>query len=493
LKKKASGSLKTDSKKTQVDTTDNKKLVFAVLGFFILNAFVATVVLEKYPLSGDEFSYLLQAKIFSKGAMSVPSAPKNIRRSFNTDHVINDGQIRSKYFPGWPLILALGTIVGVPWLVNPLIGALFAAFVFLIVRRGSSTRAAWIALVLAGMSPFLIFNSASYMNHISVLFFSAVALWMVGHPRAERSNLWLAGAGAVIGFAFLTRPIDGFIAGLAFFAWFKPSEYKRIFFLILGAVPIVALLGMYNHVQFGSPFTTGYEVFLASFAEGPQLINSEFNFGNIKDFEAHSLWVVDIVNWLVPCSIITIPMGVHFLLSSPKSSRNRHGRYCLAVIVLFLIVINFYVPENGDSYGPRYLLQTLLPITVLAGIGTSFFFFECKIPRSVVIGMLLLCLFICATRFTTVAIAQNEEIEKRSQLIRTVKREKLNDAVVFLNGTYRYRSRWYTRNMPYTENEVIFARWLGEPASKRVMAHYAGKKAYLYKWKEDTLQLLAQP
>lgn len=92
------------------------------------------------PVVSDEFSYVLQAKIFASGhwvAAPPPSEP-----AFQQSHVIVTPVLASKYPPGHALVLAVGALAGVVWLIPVVLAALSGAFRFLLVAERGSTFAA---------------------------------------------------------------------------------------------------------------------------------------------------------------------------------------------------------------------------------------------------------------------------------------------------------------------------------------------------------------
>jgi hypothetical protein len=111
-----------------------KALVSAI---FLLEAlFVYFVLTQRYPISGDDYSYMYQAKLFASGKLYAedplydPALP--LYDCVETYCLKDDqGHRFSKYPPGWPALLAVGVKLRVPWLVDPLLGALL---VFLMLR-----------------------------------------------------------------------------------------------------------------------------------------------------------------------------------------------------------------------------------------------------------------------------------------------------------------------------------------------------------------------
>ena len=71
----------------------------------------------------------------------------------------------------------LGEVVGAPWVINPLLGALAVVVVFYLGKTIYDERTARIAALLASVSPFLIFMSSEFYNHATSLLFSTLFVW----------------------------------------------------------------------------------------------------------------------------------------------------------------------------------------------------------------------------------------------------------------------------------------------------------------------------
>jgi hypothetical protein len=112
-------------------------------------------VLRAFPNSGDEYAYLLQAKIFLSGRLwsDAPSNPD----FFELSHVFaKDGKWVSEYPLGWLGLLSIAQLARLPyWLVSPLFGAALLALLALFCARRDGKTGAVVALLLAAPTPFL--------------------------------------------------------------------------------------------------------------------------------------------------------------------------------------------------------------------------------------------------------------------------------------------------------------------------------------------------
>ena len=102
----------------------------SVSASFLLAALLVYFVLaQQFPLSGDDYSYLYQAKLFASDKLYAEDPLYDRDLPFYdclATYCFRDDQRHrfSQYPPGWPALLAVGVKLGVPWLVNPLLGAL---------------------------------------------------------------------------------------------------------------------------------------------------------------------------------------------------------------------------------------------------------------------------------------------------------------------------------------------------------------------------------
>jgi hypothetical protein len=69
-------------------------VAFVLLFSFIAIIFANQIVLRDFPNSADEYSYIISAKIFALGKLSVPS-PLH-KEFYDTFNVVNDGKFYGK-------------------------------------------------------------------------------------------------------------------------------------------------------------------------------------------------------------------------------------------------------------------------------------------------------------------------------------------------------------------------------------------------------------
>lgn len=184
-----------------------------------VSALLSWLVLERLPHIPDETAYLFQAKYISAGHLWLPLPPDP--PAFEVSFSLYD---QSRWFcglpPGWPMLLAAGVWCGIPWLVNPLLGALACLLAHAWVRRLYGQDVADGTVLLLAASPWLLFLSASLMTHNASLVFALLALLAVERAREGASPFWGALAGFSCGALLFVRPLEAIvIAAVAGLRW----------------------------------------------------------------------------------------------------------------------------------------------------------------------------------------------------------------------------------------------------------------------------------
>jgi hypothetical protein len=243
---------------------------------FIVYLLIARTLFASRPLLIDELVQVLQARVYASGHLSVPAS--TAPEFFSVLHIVDTGsQVYSQFPPGWPAMLALGSLVGAEWVVGPVCGAI-AVFVFSKlareVLRDESRACAPFATILFGLAPFSAFQFASHMSHGPVLMWLLIVTLALARAmsRSQGSSArplaarWVFVAGFAGGCAFAVRPLDAVAFGAVASAWFALAAWRRTVSLplfIAGAlglvVPVGAVMWVNAHTT-GSAFRFGYEV-----------------------------------------------------------------------------------------------------------------------------------------------------------------------------------------------------------------------------------------
>jgi hypothetical protein len=434
-------------------------LAVLVVVFALGYACLARFGIDAFPCSGDEYSYELQAEIFARGRLSVATPPHP--ELFDVDHVLLEPSVRSKYPPGWPALLALGSAAGAPWIVNPILGALSLALVYAIARKAYGTGPALAATLLLGCSPIFAFHAASYLSHTSSLaaLLAFVACIVAGWEK--RSTAWALLGGAALGFAFLNRQVEAVLYGFALMP-LVPRAPRYVAACAAGAAVVASLLLVYHAAQFGSPWTTGYALYdptqrrLYGESNGSPVLLS-----NLLDVAAqwsHAQWLGALAAHLAPGVGVLAAIGL--ARREPLEPRAVLRTMMLVVTSTQLVLMLFYGPDMGPVFGPRYLFSLLGPIAfgVAAAWGPLWRWVTTRSETraSVERGLAAAVALVLAgglVRGAFLLDQQRAELLQWTRLYDRVRERHLDNAVVIVNGPFP--TRW-TRNGITFDGPVLY-------------------------------------
>jgi Dolichyl-phosphate-mannose-protein mannosyltransferase len=348
---------------------DRTALALALIALFgVVYAIVARYALDAFPYSGDEYSLALQAQLFAHGVAKV-AAPAHTEW-LRVDHVVIDAWIRSKYPPGGPALLSIGTRVGYAWLVAPLEGVATLTITWHSVRRVLGARPALIALVALGAAPLFIFDSAAFYSHASTLLCLAIAFAAVTAWSISQRTGWLVVVGFAIGAAFLIRPPDAILFGVAMIAF---GSWRAVIVPALCAIPFVAINFWYQDVIFGSPFIDGYAAYTPTFTALYGATTAKYPLSWHHLVSATQWWNhIDIfgqlcLQWTIPGTVIAALFGAFAIDTTDAGARMR--RFSIAIVAVFCCALMIMVSDPDDGPHPRYLSATLIPLALLAANG----------------------------------------------------------------------------------------------------------------------------
>jgi hypothetical protein len=190
----------------------------AALWVTIAAALLSWFSYERHPHIPDEVVYLLHARYFAEGKLTLPAPP--VPAAFDIDLMNYEG---GYWFcpvpPGWPAVLALGVLAGVPWLVNPLLGGINMLLAFLLLRELYGPPVARLALLLLAASPWHVLMAMNFMTHTLTLTCALGAAVAVVWARKTGKALWGVVSGLAAGGALLVRPLEGFTLGCLIGLW----------------------------------------------------------------------------------------------------------------------------------------------------------------------------------------------------------------------------------------------------------------------------------
>jgi hypothetical protein len=241
-------------------------LVLAAL-VFTLCALVAVFALEGVPHL-DDISYRFQATYMAHGNITVPIPPsvEAFDKYLMDSH---DGRWFTTMFPGWAAALAIAKLLGIEILLTPLLGAvgilLMHKFAAEMVDRGTAN----LVVLLLAISPWYLTLSSNPLIHTFsiVLFLGAWLLLLQSRKKTSAALSFLAGL--LVGWVFLSRPLEGLYIGTMTGLWALTflakdrQQWKTVVSYGLGCLALAILIFPYNQQLTGSylktPLNTYYE------------------------------------------------------------------------------------------------------------------------------------------------------------------------------------------------------------------------------------------
>jgi len=227
-------------------------------GFTVAAVWVMRSVFASNPHLVDETAQLFHARVLASGALaaSAPATPEAFL--FLHTWVADAGWI-SQYPPGQTVLLAVGLALDAEWLVNPVLGGLGVVLVYFLARGLYGRRTARVAALLWACSSWVLFTSASYLNHVGAVTFALAAWALVWGPRRLRP-VHLIGAGLALACAIATRPLDGIAAAVPILVWVFRGRWRTVPWLIAGGLPVTVGWAYVNWRLHGGALTLGYSV-----------------------------------------------------------------------------------------------------------------------------------------------------------------------------------------------------------------------------------------
>ena len=328
-----------------------KVVLFLAVALTIAAAVVASAVFARSPQLVDEMAQLFHAKIFAAGRIAAP-VPEPAEFFLLTHTFLSDAGWISQYPPGQSLLLAVGYLLDLEWLVNPLLGGLSTILIYFVARGLYGIKTATVAALLWASAAWVVFMSATYMNHVSAVAFSLLAWAALFAPKLPRRRHFLL-AGFALSVVAVTRPLDAIGAAVPVMAWVgMHRHWRKLGFMVIGGLPLIVAFGVLNSVTLGHPLALGYTTMWGS-AHGIGFHTDPYGhpftpliaLGNLS--AAVRRLHIYFYEWPIPA---LLPLGLWAFAS-------RHGRRSDLIVGLGVVttpLLYFFYWHSGFHPGPRF-------------------------------------------------------------------------------------------------------------------------------------------
>lgn len=360
---------------------------FAVLAAVCVTTVTAALsygVYERHPHLQDEGVYLYHARYLAAGMLTMPTPP--VLEAFDLDLMHEDnGRWYCPFAPGWPAVLAIGVLLGVPWLVNPVLAGVNVLLAYLLLRQLYDLATSRVTLLLLCVSPWNLFLGMSFMTHTLTLTCALAAAYAVARLRMTAWLPWGLLGGAAVGAISLIRPLEGLAVAMLLGLWVcVPSGVGKrlpsLAALVAGTVLVAGLVLPYNYVLTGSATTMPFQVYSDKvFGPGTNSLgfgpNRGFDWRGLDPLPGHGLFDVLInANFNLFATNVELfgwATGSLFLITLVMVSRSRCAAdwLMLAVIAVIIGIHSFYWFAGGPDFGARYWYLTVVPGVALTARG----------------------------------------------------------------------------------------------------------------------------
>ncbi len=452
---------------------------------------IGQLVLLDFPNSGDEYVYLYQARTMAAGRLWNATAASPEVFAFN--YIVQEPLRTFGSFPmGWPLALAVALTLHVPaWLVNPVLGVVTLALVWVLGARLYHPRVGIIAAALVGLSPFFAFNAASYFSHTfcGALLLGAACV----AARDDREPFWVpVSVGLLVGWAVLARYFTGVVCAVPIVLWLlRPgvARARTAGLMVAGGLPWVVGLMAYNAALTGSPWqlTTTPITLSRWFAEGFALRGADILATQVL---RHLLWT--------PPALLGAYLV--YLRVAPRDARR--GGYDWMLVVM-AATLYFFAERGGNQYGPRFHYEVFpfLVIFVSANVFRDGHFAEKPRRDRTIFALLAASVALMPIGFVAHAVLEGRVVRERMDPYQMAAALGLRQALVLIDGrvgTARSMAASdLTRNGLDQLGSVLYGLDRGPEAHCAPGVRLPERTTYLYAWNRagayGTLRLLECP
>lgn len=359
--------------------------------FLLVACFGSVVIYHNHPLCMDEYMPHFQAKVFAAGKLWGQYPPELmdwlVIPDFFSVFSAETGRVVSCYWPGFALLLTPFMKIGMPWLLNPLlgVGTILLLYYYCSKVFAESQAASWVVLFTVA-SPVFIINSISYYSMPAHMFLNLLFAVLLLELSAWR--MFLAGVVGSLALV-LHNPVPHFLFALPWVVWIatKPCRFKQLAYLMMGYLPLSVTLG-FGWVFLQELIASGvggnalhavkdaeavsaaivpqYSLSAMSILRGflidkpLQMIKAVFVFPDTNIVLGRFIATLKLFVWAVPGLPILAYLGLR------NNSTNPHLKLWIWSAVGTFVGYLFVPMDQGHGWGYRYFYSAWLALPLLA-------------------------------------------------------------------------------------------------------------------------------
>ena len=441
--------------------------------FFLTVLVISGNILERFPNSSDEYAYLFQAEMFSRGKLW--ERAHDLPDFFYSNNITQfEGILVSRFPPGWPLLLSMAFEIGLePALMNPVLGLVTLVVFYFFARRYYGEQVAVWAMLTVAFTGYFIFNSASFFSHTSCLLATLLFIYSIRSYIDTNNLVFGLLTGFFIGCIVTIRYYTAVLVFVPFLVSLIAQQKLRVIRLLLlmglGGLPCLAYLMWYNYSITGNALTPvtvwAYPMEQLGFVRGHSVV---------KGLEHWARWILMFFYWSSPGLLILYLVYLWRKITTPAERFSSPEDYTFIALMAGYF---FYYQIGGNQYGPRFLFEAF-PFLVLLVFSKVF-----QRREKWATALLLASMVYAIVKFPFITYREERIVDERQDMYDLVEEQHITNAVVIVGASTSpirpMPADDLTRNDGRFLNDVIYALEIPK-INDQLMEYYGDRAFYQY-------------